>query len=191
MSNIVNAMTVDVEEYFQVSAFEKYIERDRWDSMESRVESSIDLILSIFDECNVKATFFTLGWIAERHPGMIKKIAEKGHEIASHGYSHKRLVNIDKEEFKEETIKTTQILESICKRKITGYRAPSYSITKDNLWVHEILAENGFLYSSSIYPIKHDLYGMPGTPRFSYKVASDRLLEIPISTIEILNQTIP
>ncbi len=186
-----NAISVDVEDYFQVSAFEKYITRDSWENIPTRVEKNIDKILAIFDEENVKATFFILGWIAERHPGMTKRISDNGHEIASHGYSHTRIINLDKNEFMEEIRKTNAILENLTGEKVIGYRAPSYSIVKENKWAHEVLEDNGFAYSSSIYPIKHDLYGIPDSPRFRYTVGTGTFLEIPISTFRMLGKNIP
>jgi len=190
-TKIVNAMSVDVEDYFQVSAFERYIQRKDWETIPTRVEQNVDKLLSIFSDNNVKATFFILGWIAERHPEMIKRIADDGHEVASHGYSHTRIVNLSKDQFREDIMKTNGILGELANKNITGYRAPSYSISLNNLWAHDILEECGFKYSSSIYPIKHDIYGIPGSPRFSYRVASGNLLEIPISTLKIFNRIIP
>jgi polysaccharide deacetylase family protein (PEP-CTERM system associated) len=183
-NRITNAMTVDVEDYFQVSAFEKYIRRDSWDSLPHRVEQNIDLILSLFNDHKIRATFFTLGWIAERHPQMMRRIADAGHEIASHGYEHVRVTNQDRAAFRKDVVGTRHMLEDISGRVVTGYRAASFSINAENHWAHEELELAGYKYSSSIYPIHHDLYGIPGAGRFPYRTGSGALLEVPISTLE-------
>ena len=189
---IKNAMTVDVEDYFQVSAFEKYVRREEWDNLHRRVEENIYSILELFEKNQVSATFFVLGWIAERHKEMIRDIVKSGHELASHGYSHVRVTQQNPEEFHEDIHKTKQILEDIGGCEIVGYRAASYSIVSENReWAHSRLSETGHRYSSSIYPIKHDLYGIPGASRFPYKVENCGILEIPISTIEIMGKRIP
>ncbi|NKB37597.1 MAG: DUF3473 domain-containing protein [Gammaproteobacteria bacterium] len=185
-------MTVDVEDYFQVSAFENYISRDSWNKLNTRVEANIERILLIFSDHNVSATFFTLGWIAERHPEMVKKIVDAGHELASHGYSHIRVTQQNPSEFREDIVKTKGLLEDIGGVEVQGYRAASYSIDSSNhQWAHEALDAAGHKYSSSIYPIKHDLYGIPDAPRHPYKITNLDLLEIPISTISIYNHRLP
>jgi len=189
--NIVNAMTVDVEDYFHVSAFEKYIKRDKWDSIPLRVERNIDLILSLFSERGVRATFFTLGWVAERHPEMMRRIAAAGHEIASHGYAHVRVSTQDRKEFVEDITMTKQLLEDISGTEVQGYRAASFSIDAENHWAHEELERVGYRYSSSIYPIRHDLYGIPDGERFPYRTASGQLLEVPVSTYEWYGHRLP
>jgi len=188
---IPNALTVDVEDYFQVSAFDNYIARSDWDSIPSRVESRTDLILSMFDEASVKGTFFTLGWIAKRFPDMIRRICDQGHEIASHGWEHTRLTFMKPEQFKEDVSRTKALLEDISGRPVLGYRAPSYSIGRDNDWAHDVLGETGHVYSSSIAPINHDLYGIPDAPRFAHHRGAAQLLEIPISTVAIVNKNWP
>ena len=183
---MINALTVDVEDYFQVSAFERYVSRDDWDNLPRRVEYNTDRILKIFDEHKVKATFFMLGWVAERHNQMVKRIVKNGHELACHGYSHVKVTQQSSNEFYNDVQKSKAIIEDIGGVAVKGYRAASYSINETNLWALEILDELGFHYSSSIYPVKHDHYGMPDAPRFIFKPENTfRLIEIPVSTIEI------
>lgn len=189
-NSLVNAITIDVEDYFQVSAFLPYIKRNEWDSFECRVEKNINKILNLLNKNNTKATFFTLGWIAKRYPSMIKKIVDAGHELASHGYGHARVTDLTNEEFYQDVSRAKNILEDIGGKQVLGYRAPSFSIGSKNLWALEILSETGHRYSSSIYPVKHDHYGTPDAPRFIYKSHED-LLEIPPTTIRIFNRNIP
>jgi len=187
-----NAMTVDVEDYFQVSAFEPYIKKEKWDSLEHRVQHNTEHILDLFAEQNIKATFFTLGWVAERYPELIKRIVKEGHELASHGYEHSRVTEQTPEQFRADIDKTKQLLEDISGEKVIGYRAPSYSIGRDNLWALDILAEEGYQYSSSIYPVKHDLYGMPEAPRFVYQpIDGSDFKEIPITTLKLGSRNYP
>lgn len=187
-----NAMTVDVEDYFQVSAFEPYIERSAWERTPTRVEHNVERILALFEEQDVKGTFFTLGWIAERHPEMVRRIVAGGHEIASHGWAHVRVTKQQPEEFRQDVIRTRGFLEDLSGQRVKGYRAASYSIGSDNLWALEILQETGHLYSSSIYPIHHDLYGMPEAPRFPFwPNGADGLLEIPVTTVELMARKLP
>lgn len=189
---MLNAMTVDVEDYFQVSAFEPYIERRNWDNVPLRVEDNVNRILQLFDSKGVKATFFTLGWIAERLPSMVHQIINEGHELASHGWSHVRVVNQTPEEFRQDVVRTRKFLEDLGGQQIKGYRAASYSIGAKNLWALDVLQETGHLYSSSIYPIKHDLYGMPEAPRFSfYPNGEGGFLEIPVTTVDIGGRKMP
>ncbi len=188
---LVNAMSVDVEEYFQVSAFENHVNRKDWDNIPGRVEESIDQILLLFSSHDVKATFFTLGWIAERYPQMVRRIVDEGHELASHGWSHVRVTTQNHDEFRDDVSRAHKVLEDVSGKKIKGYRAASYSIGASNLWALDILEEAGYLYSSSIFPIKHDHYGMPEAPRFSFYPASGKLLEIPVTTVEIMGRKIP
>jgi len=189
---IKNAMTVDVEDYFQVSAFEPYINRDQWDRLPHRVQNNTNKILDIFAEHNVQATFFVLGWVAQRFPELLKRIVNEGHELASHGFSHIRVTQQTPAEFQEDIVRTKQLLEDIAGVLVRGYRAASYSITKDNLWALEGLDKAGYDYSSSIYPIKHDLYGIPGAPRFPYHPVADiQLLELPITTLELFGRRMP
>lgn len=185
-------MTVDVEDYFHVSAFEPYIRKSDWDKQECRVEANTNRLLDLYAKHNVKATFFILGWVAERYPALIKRIVREGHELASHGYDHVRVIHQKPDEFRQDVIKTKNILEDISGIEVKGYRAASYSIKKDNLWALEVLAETGHLYSSSIYPVKHDLYGIPDAPRFSYRPFGENgILEIPITTLELFGKKLP
>ncbi len=190
-SIITNAMSVDVEDYFQVSAFEKHIPREKWDELTYRVEINTNRILDLFSEYEVKATFFTLGWVAKRSPALVKRIVAEGHELASHGFSHLRVTEQSKNEFREDIIRAKKLLEDLSGVSIRGYRAPSYSIGEKNIWALDVLCEEGHEYSSSIYPIKHDLYGMPNAPRFAHHYCDGKLLEIPISTLAILGKKIP
>ena len=182
---VTNVMSVDVEDYFQVSAFERYVPKRDWDDIPCRVEANVDRILALFEEKGVKATFFTLGWIAQRYPQMTRRIVEQGHELASHGWEHIRVTTQGPEEFRQDINRTRSVLEDISGQPIRGYRAASYSIGRSNLWALDILADEGYRYSSSIVPVRHDLYGMPEAPRFSFAAADGRLLEIPVTTVPI------
>ena len=189
---IRNAMTIDVEDYFQVSAFAPHIDRASWPTRECRVEANIERILAILAEGNVKATFFTLGWIAERYPDMVRRIVAGGHELASHGYGHLRASDQSKSEFAEDIGSAKKILEDIGGVPVLGYRAPSFSIGHANLWALDTLREQGYRYSSSIYPIAHDHYGMPDAPRFAfYPHGPDGLLEVPITTVQLMARKLP
>jgi polysaccharide deacetylase family protein (PEP-CTERM system associated) len=189
---IRNAMTIDVEDYFQVSAFAPIIERASWPTRECRVERNVDLILGILAAGNVKATFFTLGWIAERYPAMVRRIVAGGHELASHGYGHLRASDQSRAEFADDIGRSKALLEDIGGAPVLGYRAPSFSIGKANLWALDVLHEAGYRYSSSIYPIAHDHYGMPEAPRFAfYPNGPDGLLEVPITTVQMGSRKLP
>lgn len=189
---IRNAMTIDVEDYFQVSAFAPHIPRDSWPSISCRVEGNIDRILTLLDEGGVKATFFTLGWIAERYPAMVRRIVENGHELASHGYAHLRASEQKAGEFLDDITRSKALLEDIGGQKVLGYRAPSFSIGSQNLWALDLLLQAGYRYSSSIYPIQHDHYGMPDAPRFAfYPRGKDGLLELPVTTVRLLQRNLP
>ena len=168
-NQITNHLTIDVEDYFQVSAFEDIISPDDWESYESRVENNTQTILKILDSNNIKATFFIVGWIAERNIDLVKEIAQKGHQIGCHSYLHRKVYDLTPDEFRNDTKKAKTILEKITGTEITGYRAPSYSITKKSLWALDILAELGFTYDSSIFPIHHDIYGIPDAPRYPFQ----------------------
>jgi polysaccharide deacetylase family protein (PEP-CTERM system associated) len=190
--SLKNAMTVDVEDYFQVSAFEPYISKNQWDSLPHRVEANTDKILELFQVHGIKATFFTLGWVAERYPSLIQRIITDGHELACHGYEHIRVTEQTPEEFRNDVSRTKKILEDLSGKEIKGYRAASYSIVKKNLWALDVLQEEGFKYSSSIYPVKHDLYGIPDAPRFIYEpIENQTFKEIPISTIRFGDKNFP
>ncbi|MCS0658928.1 XrtA system polysaccharide deacetylase [Massilia terrae] len=189
---IVNAMTCDVEDYFQVSAFAPFIPRESWHSRECRVEANMERILALFGEAGVKATFFTLGWIGERYPGVVRAIVDNGHELASHGYSHLRASDQGRTEFAFDIRRSKRLLEDISGHEVVGYRAPSFSIGEANLWALDTLLEAGYRYSSSIYPIRHDHYGMPDAPRFAfYPAGPDGLLEVPITTARLMRRNLP
>ncbi|MES2322159.1 MAG: XrtA system polysaccharide deacetylase [Pseudomonadota bacterium] len=189
---IRNAMTIDVEDYFQVSAFAGLIARDSWDARECRVQANIDRILGILADGKVHTTFFTLGWIAERYPDMVRRIVAGGHELASHGYGHQRASDQDLAEFTDDITRSKKLLEDIGGCAVRGYRAPSFSIGTANLWALDALHEAGYRYSSSIYPILHDHYGMPDAPRFAfYPNGTDGLLEVPITTVQFGRRKLP
>ena len=178
----VNALSIDVEDYFQVSALAPHIPRSDWDGIECRVEKNVDRILAMLDDHGVVATFFTLGWIAERHPGVVRRIVAAGHELASHGYGHQRTSDQSVTVFKEDVLRAKGLLEDLGGQEVKGYRAPSFSIGADNLWALDVLRETGHVYSSSIYPVAHDHYGMPDAPRFAH-LRDNGLLEIPPTTL--------
>ncbi len=191
---IKHAMTVDVEDYYHVAAFAKAIKPSEWQNWPSRVEANTDKLLQVFADHQLKITFFILGWVAERHPQLVKRIQEQGHEIASHGYSHQLIYRQTPDVFREETAKSKHILEEITQNAITGYRAASYSITRNSLWALDILAELGFTWDSSIFPTRHDNYGIPGSPEEPYKIITSsgaELLEFPLTTAKVLGQAIP
>jgi polysaccharide deacetylase family protein (PEP-CTERM system associated) len=187
---LTNALTIDVEDYFQVSAFAPYIRRDEWDSRECRVEGNVGRILDLLAERGTHATFFTLGWVAERYPQLVRRIVEGGHELASHGYGHQRASDLSQAEFTEDITRAKRILEDLSGQAVSGYRAPSFSIGTGNLWAFDALARAGYRYSSSIYPIAHDHYGMPDSPRFAYRVSSG-MLEIPVTTLRMGGRNLP
>ncbi len=183
---LVNALSVDVEDYFQVSAFEPHISRRDWDRWPHRVQANTERVLALFDEAGVKATFFTLGWVAERYPGLIRAIVAAGHELACHGYDHRRVTEQTPEAFRADVTRAKGVLEDVGGVPVLGYRAASYSIGRDNLWALAVLQEVGFRYSSSIYPVRHDLYGMPEAPRFAFRPDNaPGLLEIPVTTVRL------
>jgi len=187
---ITNALTIDVEDYFQVSAFAPYIGRDEWDTRECRVERNVERILAMLAQRDCKATFFTLGWVAERYPQLVRRIVDGGHELASHGYGHERATDLDCKAFEQDITRAKKLLEDIGGCAVQGYRAPSFSIGCSNLWAFDSLAQAGYQYSSSIYPIKHDHYGMPDSPRFAYRLSCG-LLEIPVTTLRMMSRNLP
>jgi polysaccharide deacetylase family protein (PEP-CTERM system associated) len=189
-NGIVNALTIDVEDYFQVSAMEPHFDRRNWDNVPCRVERNIERLLTVLAEHEARATFFTLGWIAERYPQTIRSIVDAGHELASHGYGHERASRLTREQFLEDIHRAKAILEDTAGVAVIGYRAPSFSIGRDNLWAFDCLLEAGYRYSSSVYPIQHDHYGMPEAPRFAYR-ARDGLVEIPVTTMRMLGRNLP
>ena len=181
-----NALSVDVEDWFQVGAFETVISRDSWEMRDRRVERNTDAVLGLFDEAGVKATFFTLGWVAARHPALIRRIADAGHEIASHGWDHKRVFTMSEAEFRADLVRARGEIEDASGRKVSGYRAPSFSVDHRTPWAHPVLAEQGYAYSSSVAPIRHDHYGWPDSPRFAWHpVSGADLIELPITTFEL------
>ncbi len=186
-----NALSVDVEDWFQVGAFENVIERKDWGSLECRVERNTDAVLGLFEDAGVKATFFTLGWIAERYPQLIRRIADAGHEVASHGWDHKRVFLMSAPDFASDLTRARNMLEDISGAKVTGYRAPSFSIDKRTPWAHDALAEAGYAYSSSVAPVVHDHYGWPEAPRFAFKpVSGGSLIELPVTTAKFAGRTL-
>lgn len=187
---ITNALTIDVEDYFQVSAFAPYIERSEWDLRECRVERNVERILALLQESNTQATFFTLGWIAERYPALVRRIVDGGHELASHGYGHERVSDLSEAAFFDDIHRAKVLLEDIAGVRVQGYRAPSFSIGSGNLWALDTLQRAGYRYSSSIYPIRHDHYGMPDAPRFAHQVR-DGLIEVPPTTLRMFHRNLP
>lgn len=187
---IANAMTIDVEDYFQVSAFAPYIDRAEWATRECRVERNVNRILDMLAAADTKATFFTLGWVAERYPQIVRRIVAEGHELASHGYGHERASDLSREAFLQDIGSAKRLLEDIGGVAVRGYRAPSFSIGTGNLWAFDCLREEGYSYSSSVYPIRHDHYGMPDSPRFAYAVR-DGLTEIPPTTLRMFERNLP
>ena len=209
--NLKNYLTIDVEDFYQVSAFETLVSKESWDSYPSRVTQNTQKILSILEEHNIKATFFILGWTANKHPEIVKEIARQGHEIGCHSFYHRLVYNLTPEEFREDTKKAKDTLEQISGEEVKGYRAPSYSITNKSLWAIQILHELGFTYDSSVFPIHHDRYGIPGAPRypFIWKTSGNQpeistpfngeeqsdtdnsLIEYPISTTLFFGKNLP
>jgi polysaccharide deacetylase family protein (PEP-CTERM system associated) len=187
---VLNALTIDVEDYFQVSALSPYVKRSEWDALPSRVERNVDRILDILAEAGARATFFTLGWIAERCPSMARRIVATGHELASHGYAHERASEQTPERFLADIRLAKTVLEDVTCTEVKGYRAPSFSISEQNTWAFDCIAEAGYRYSSSVYPVRHDHYGMPNAPRFAYQSRAG-LLELPVSTFRILGSNLP
>ncbi len=190
MSKLVNALSIDVEDYFQVSALAPYIARANWERMPCRVEQNISTILGLLDEVKAQATFFILGWVAERYPALVRRIAAEGHEIASHGYDHERVNHQSRGDFYEDICRAKRLLEDIAGVEVRGYRAPSFSIDETSFWAFDCIAEAGYRYSSSVYPIHHDHYGMPDAPRFPFRPIPD-LVEIPVSTARLLSANLP
>lgn len=189
-----NAMSVDVEDYFHVAALSEAISRDDWDSMNARVDANTRRLLDLFDRSNTNATFFVLGWVAERHPALVREIRDRGHEVACHGFSHKLVYEQTPAEFREETRKSKAILEDLTGQPVEGYRAASYSITPQSLWALDVLCEEGFVYDSSIFPVRHDLYGMPGAQRFPHMLRAPNgaeIAEFPPSTARLFGQNLP
>ena len=187
---ITNALTIDVEDYFQVSAMAPYIRRSEWDTRECRVEANVDRILALLAKHDTRATFFTLGWVAERYPQLVRRIVAGGHELASHGHGHERASDLSRDAFTQDIVRAKGLLEDVGGVAVQGYRAPSFSIGHGNLWAFDCLLETGHRYSSSIYPIQHDHYGMPDAPRFAHAVR-EGLLEVPVTTVRLGERNLP
>lgn len=190
-ARIVNAMTVDVEDYFQVQAFAGCVARERWDGFERRVEANTDRMLDQFARAGVHATFFTLAWVAERHPALIRRIVAGGHELASHGYDHTRADAQNPLEFAADVGRARRVLEQTGGVPVIGYRAATFSIGPRNEWAFDVLAEQGYAYSSSTYPVRHDLYGDPSASRRPYRPRDGQLWEFPMSTVRVMDQNLP
>jgi polysaccharide deacetylase family protein (PEP-CTERM system associated) len=186
-----NYLTIDVEEYYHVSAFEDIIRPKDWDQYESRVDIGTNAILDLFAEHDLQATFFIVGKVAEKNPDLIRRIHSAGHEIGCHSYLHRKVYDLTPEQFREDTLKAKTILENSIGAPVVGYRAPSYSITRQSLWALPILVELGFRYDSSIFPTLHDTYGIPDAPRFEYRLQEGDMVEYPISTVRLLGRNIP
>jgi polysaccharide deacetylase family protein (PEP-CTERM system associated) len=192
--SIVNALTVDVEDYFHVSALADSIGRDTWATRESRVAGNVHKLLAIFEKFDARATFFVLGWVAERYPHLVREIAQHGHEIACHGLSHRLVYDQPREEFYEETRRAKQLLEDLTGSAILGYRAASYSIVRQSLWALDVLVDLGFSYDSSIFPVRHDRYGIPDAARSPHRLSTPGgkvIVEWPLSTVKVLGLKIP
>lgn len=190
----LNAISVDVEDYFQVSAFANNVKRDDWENIESRVENNTHNLLDLFESRAVKCTFFVLGWVAERNQKLIKDISDRGHEVACHGYSHRLIYEQSPEEFRQETIRAKLLLEDIVQKEVIGYRAASYSITKKSLWALDVLVEAGFKYDSSIFPVRHDRYGIPGAksvPDVLKTPSGNTIVEFPLTTLNLFGYKLP
>jgi polysaccharide deacetylase family protein (PEP-CTERM system associated) len=185
-----NLLTIDVEDWFHTSALGPFVNRGTWHELESRVEKNVRLILNILEEHRIQATFFILGWVAERYPALVREIAALGHEIASHGYQHRLIYQLSRETFREYVLRSKQILEDITGTAMKGYRATSFSIVKSTLWALDIIQEAGFIYDSSMFPIRHDIYGIDGIPTAPF-IHPNGLIEIPPSTVRILGRNIP
>ena len=190
---IVNAMTVDVEDYFHVSAFDSVVARADWGSFESRVTPNTDRVLELFASANIRSTFFVLGWVAERFPALVRRIVEQGHEVASHGYHHQLLYMLTPKQFREDVRAAKGAIENAAGRQVVGYRAPSYSVIQSSMWAIDVLIEEGHVYDSSIFPIHHDRYGIPDSPRHPYRLhrLSGSLLEVPGSTVRVGKVNLP
>ena len=188
-----NALTVDLEDYYHVSAFRDHMPQSRWDSQQSRVERNADALLDLLDQAGCKGTFFTLGWVAEHHPHLVRRVADRGHEIACHSLRHRIVSEMTRDEFREDTRQAKQLLEDCSGTPVLGYRAPSFSITGDSLWALEVLAELGFTFDSSIFPVKHPNYGLPRAPRRPYRVQTpgDPIIEFPMTTLEFAGLRAP
>ena len=190
---VLNAMTIDVEDYFHVSVFEKTVDRSRWDTLETRVRANTGRLLDLFDEHRVRGTFFVLGWVAERYPDLVKTIADRGHELASHGYAHRLVYDQTAEAFREDVRRAKDLIESAAAQPVRGYRAPSFSITARSMWALDVLLEEGYTYDASVFPIRHDRYGIPDAPRWPHAIERGKgsIFEVPGSTVRIGSTNLP
>lgn len=186
-----NALTVDVEDYFQVSAFEDQVDRESWTNWPSRAERNTHAVMDLFAEQDAKATFFVLGWVAEHYPALVHRMVSEGHEVASHGMEHCRVTDQTEQEFREDAGRTRKLLQDISGEAVIGYRAASFSISDATPWAHDVLADLGYVYSSSIYPIQHDHYGSPDSSRVPYEKADKRIQELPVTTVEWAGRRLP
>lgn len=191
--DVVNAMSVDVEDYFQVSAFERVVARERWNGFESRVVKNTDALLEIFQRHGIRSTFFVLGWVATRYPSLVRRIADLGHEVASHGYHHELIYSLTPAQFREDVRRAKGVIEDAAGRRVSGYRAPSFTVTAASLWALDVLIEEGHDYDASIFPIHHDRYGIPDAPRFPHTIdrAAGSIVEVPGSTVRLAGTNLP
>ena len=188
---MLNALSVDVEDWFQVGAFERTIDRADWDALDHRVEANTDAVMALFDRAGVRATFFTLGWVAHRYPALIRRIVAAGHELASHGWDHARVFTLTPDQFRDDLKRTRDTLEQAGGAAVIGYRAPSFSIDARTPWAHQVLADAGYAYSSSVAPVVHDHYGWPDAPRFAFRpVPGSALVELPVTTAKLGGRTL-
>jgi polysaccharide deacetylase family protein (PEP-CTERM system associated) len=188
-----NALSVDVEEYFQVSAFGPLIRQSDWSTHESRIDGPLHSLLDLFDRFESRATFFVVGWTAEKHPDLVREIHRRGHEVACHSFAHQLIYNMTPDEFRADLTRCKKILEDITGEAVLGFRAPSYSVTSASFWALDILIEEGFRYDSSIFPIRHDRYGVPSSPRFPHAIEREggEILEFPLSTVRLFGKNVP
>jgi polysaccharide deacetylase family protein (PEP-CTERM system associated) len=186
-----HALTVDVEDFFHVQAFAELIPRDAWDGLPRRVEANTDRLLDLCAQAGVAGTFFTLGWVAERHPALVRRIVAGGHELASHGHGHQRLDALTPAQFRADIVRARALLEDAGGVAVAGYRAPTFSLGPRTPWAAALLAETGHRYSSSVYPVRHDLYGQPDAPRRPFRHAGTALWELPMSTWRVAGRNLP
>jgi polysaccharide deacetylase family protein (PEP-CTERM system associated) len=189
-ATVTNALSIDVEDYFQVWALEASVRRSDWERLPQRVERNVHRLLELLERHGCRATFFTLGWVAQRHPGLVRMIVHQGHELASHGYAHRRATDQAPHEFYEDIVQAKRLLEDISGQEVRGYRAPSFSVSSRNLWAFDCIARAGYRYSSSVYPVRHDHYGMPDAPRFPHRLPNG-LIEVPLTTTRLAGVNLP